>query len=1680
MRKQRAVAVLAVVAIGATLAVGRVEAQAPPAAVEPGELSPEVAAQIAAIQAEKASRTPAEQKVDSNLLYAAREADGGPAVDEAPQLRSTVDPVGGRTLVDIDATVSDDLLAAVRVAGGKVVAAVAGFDAVRASVPVDAVVPLAERSDVRGIRPADEATTNGAPDGDKAGDAMTSSVGVGANEADVTLAADTARSTYGVDGAGVKACVLSDGVSSLAARQASGDLPAVDVLPGQAGTGDEGTAMLELIHDMAPGAELGFATAFTSLASFAQNILDLRTDGCDVIVDDITYYAETTLQDGPIAQAITTVRNDGAVYFTSAGNSGNLPDGTSGTWQGDWDDEQTSASPLPLGLRIHGWGQTGVLYNTITTTGAPINLQWADPVGASANDYDLYLVNSAGNGLVASSTNVQSGSQNPAESVGSSPAGARVVVAKKASAAPRYLVLYTNRGGLTYGTGGGARGHNVSVDAISVAATPASVAFDGASPTGPFPGVHTTANLSERFTSDGPTRQYFTPAGAAITPGNFLAAGGVGRNGVDITASDGTTTTTPGFLRFFGTSAAAPNAAALAVLALQARPTSTPLQIENALGATALDIEAPGFDPVTGAGIVRGPSMLANLGATAKARLVAGSRSVTPQTGDGDAYLEPGETATLTQLLTNAGAATATAVSATLTSDTPNATVTQGSVTYANIAAGATGSPNSAPFRISVSPSCPCGATLPFTLTVTYSGGVGSTLTIPVRIAVGQPTAPVTSAYTGAALAIPDNSTAGVVASINVASSATISSLTATIGGSSCSTTDGSTTVGLAHTYVADLTLVLTSPQGTAVTLMSGAGGSGNNLCQTVFSDAATPEIQAQTQAAAPFTGSFKPASPLAAFAGENPQGTWTLKVLDGQPDDTGILRAFSLQLSSYSCAGPNQAPTGVADTFTTGQGQQLTVAAPGVLGNDTDAESDALTAEQATTPLVGSVSFNANGSFTYTPLAGYRGVDSFFYRPKDASGTGANTKVTINVNGTPTAVAESYTLGRNQPLTINAPGVLGNDTDPEGDALTAVLGAGPAHGGLTLNANGSFTYTPTTGYVGPDSFTYRASDGRTSSALQTVSLSVNAPPTANADSYGATVGSTLNIAAPGVLGNDTDAEGNALTAVLGSGPAKGSLTLNANGSFAYTPNQGASGTDSFTYRAADATGQSGLATVTITLSAANVAPTAVADSYFTPRGTTLTVGAPGVLGNDTDPEGATMTASLVAGPASGSLTLNANGSFTYVPAANTSGTFTFTYKASDGSLSSATQTASIRVNGPPVGVADSYAVAHDTAKVVAAPGVLGNDTDPEGDARTAQLVATVSHGALALSANGGFTYTPATGYQGSDSFTYRALDADGQSAVTTVTLQVAGPGNAAPVALGDEYRVVTGRTVARSAPGVLANDSDPDGASLSAQLVAGPANGTLTLNANGSFSYKPNNGFLGVDSFTYRASDGTAQSDTVTVQLLVISHTAAYVDAIYGDFLERVADEGGMAYWGGRLDRGAETRQSFVLKMSRSNEYSVKVVTRAFNDVLGRNPDPSGRTYWASRVQRGMPISDLVLNLISSNEYLTRSGGTNAGFVDATFQAILGRAPTASERTANVNALNARTKTRLRFASDLYKSVESRQRRARVQFDDLLDRQPTTAELNEWVATLATKADITMAILLGSSAEYYARSAEL
>jgi uncharacterized repeat protein (TIGR01451 family) len=196
-------------------------------------------------------------------------------------------------------------------------------------------------------------------------------------------------------------------------------------------------------------------------------------------------------------------------------------------------------------------------------------------------------------------------------------------------------------------------------------------------------------------------------------------------------------------------------------------------------------------------------------------------------------------------------------------------------------------------------------------------------------------------------------------------------------------------------------------------------------------------------------------------------------------------------------------------------------------------------------------------------------------------------------------------------------------------------------------------------------------------------------------------------------------------------------------------------------------------------------------------------------------------------------------------------------------------------LNMPPVALDNHYTTAEDTPLNVVTPGVLANDNDPNGDTLMAVLDAGPSHGTLVLAADGSLSYTSSLDFTGTDTFTYHASDGILASNVATVTINV-GAVNDPPTALADSYTTSEDTHLTVDTPGVLANDSDPNGDTLMAALDAGPSHGTLVLAADGSFSYTPSLDFTGTDTFTYHASDGSLNSNVTTVTISVTEQAGA------------------------------------------------------------------------------------------------------------------------------------------------------------------------------------------------------------
>jgi len=436
-----------------------------------------------------------------------------------------------------------------------------GHGRVRGKVDDALLNRLAEFSWVHAVRPVDRAVAR---------------VGSVTTEGDAAGQADLLRA-QGLDGSGVVVGVISDGIDHVADAQRSGDLRSVTVPSGGCprGTGDEGTALLEIVHDIAPGAQLLFAGPQDSF-EMIQAVQCLTAAGADVIVDDLGFFAEPYFQDGPVAAAVLGAVKAGVSYHSSAGNEAQ-----------QHLEQDFVATP---GSTLHDFA-AGAGDNTNTVVVPPGGtltciLEWNDPFGASANDYDLVLLDQNLR-VVAVSDDPQTGAQDPIEAIsvvntGNTNAVANVAIDRFGQSALRRLELFClGASSLEHVTPAGSIiGHPALSEVVSVAA------IDVADP-----GLDDV----ESFSSRGPARIDF-PARVDRAKPDLAAF-----DGVSISNAGGFPACPP-FCAFFGTSAASPHTAGVAALLLQQNPSMTPLAVQVALRAGGVDIGPVGFDDASGVG----------------------------------------------------------------------------------------------------------------------------------------------------------------------------------------------------------------------------------------------------------------------------------------------------------------------------------------------------------------------------------------------------------------------------------------------------------------------------------------------------------------------------------------------------------------------------------------------------------------------------------------------------------------------------------------------------------------------------------------------------------------------------------------------------------------------------------------------------------------------------------------------------------------------------------------------------------------------------------------------------------------------------------------------------------------------------------------------------------------------
>jgi hypothetical protein len=540
------------------------------------------------------------------------------------------------------------------------------------------------------------------------------------------------------------------------------------------------------------------------------------------------------------------------------------------------------------------------------------------------------------------------------------------------------------------------------------------------------------------------------------------------------------------------------------------------------------------------------------------------------------------------------------------------------------------------------------------------------------------------------------------------------------------------------------------------------------------------------------------------------------------------------------------------------------------------------------TQPSHGTVTLSdaATGAFSYSPAAGYTGADSFTFTATDSvsklASSAAQVSVTVTaipVSSTAVPVVGSTSFATYENMTVT--GQL-SASDAAGNALNYLRVTAPAHGTVTVTpATGAFSYTPTTGYTGNDSFTFTATDAVTSvsSAAATISLSMVAlPPAAPAKpvANAAAVAAYENVAVKAAV-TASEAAGDALSYVVSTAPSHGTLSsIAADGTFTYTPSAGYIGSDSFSFTADDAATSldSDPATITITVSAPPPpGPVAANLSVATYEGVTVAGVLPASDGNGNALNYAATT------PAQGGVTVNnLTGAFTYTPTSPTyvgPDSFTFTVIDTVTGAISAPATVTLSVDPVPGSAATAAPLADNSSVTVYESQVLSGRVSAAsagGNTLTYTAVTQPTHGVLSLTANSGvYTYTPTATYTGADSFTFTATD-NGTSVVSadaTVSITVAAaPPPATPPQVNDvtftlyQDQPLSGTLTAADAANNPVNFS-----------VVQPSHGSVTLTATtGAFTYTPNAGFTGSDSFTYTAIDTTttAASSAATVTLTV------------------------------------------------------------------------------------------------------------------------------------------------------------------------------------------------------------------
>jgi len=712
-----------------------------------------------------------------------------------------------------------------------------------------------------------------------------------------------------------------------------------------------------------------------------------------------------------------------------------------------------------------------------------------------------------------------------------------------------------------------------------------------------------------------------------------------------------------------------------------------------------------------------------------------------------------------------------------------------------------------------------------------------------------------------------------------------------------------------------------------------------------------------------------------------------------------------------------------------------------------------------------------ATGNITYTPNAGFSGSDAFTYTVADTSGAVSNAAtVTIAVQrpsgGTVVNPITANTQA-GQAVVIN---VLSVDSSPIGLQPGSVTVSSPAgHGTTSVNPTmGAITYTAAVGFQGTDSFTYTVKDNNGVVAGPALVSIVVSRPNAN-DGIGIT-GPGQSVVIP-VLASDNDVDNQLVpsSVTIVAAPSHGTASVNpATGAVTYTANSSFAGMDTFTYTVANTNNVvSNPATVTVLANA----PTANDAFGTTDSGFPITFD---VLASATDPAGTAAlvpgSVSIVSGPANGTAVIDpSTGIITYTSVRGFNGTDSISYRVSNNNGAVSNVGTITIVNNRPTAVPDSATTTLNTPVAI---NVAANDSDPDGNQflvpGSVTIVTPPSHGSASVS-NGVVTYTPSFNYVGTDTFAYTISDDHGATSNPAIdTVVVTGPQGpqATPVTAtgGLHLTPIVGTPLANVA---VATFTDPSGVGPFSNYSADVAWGDGTSSA-GTISFNAANGTFTVSgSHTYVAPGSDPVSvtihrqgslDAMATSFAVVSPQQAqgtpnqvYVAAVYADLLGRPVDPAGLAAFANELNQGA-SRTTIAATLDHSAEYfTTNVIAPAYQAYLGRSPDPSGTTFWVSQMQQGLTDQQLEANFIGSDEFFQHAGGTNAGWVNALYQSLLGRPADAGGLSFWLGQLQS-GETRSQVAMGFTSSVERAQQMISADYLTYLGRASDQGGLDYWV----------------------------